>query len=297
MRSRLPIFVAGMILLGSAGMLPAQCPEDTLDSGICDTLYAEVYDCDTLFTGEVRQVRVPIRITHDIVDPLVDSLIGIVIPLCFATSNPAAQCSLDPEYNRCGGADLFPYPEYMLDRSVFRHLPDMATATEHNWMMDLSALDFELPWDCRILNLEDRHFWFVTIALGVVDQAFVQGSRVLLATMTFTLDDTMTLCLDSCHWPPSGQLIFDRGDHRTYVPKHNLPHCFSVSYPGTGDCNADCTIDLGDVVYLLNYVFRSGPAPAPLQTGDVDCDGAVDVGDVVFLISYLYTGGPAPGCP
>ena len=61
-----------------------------------------------------------------------------------------------------------------------------------------------------------------------------------------------------------------------------------------GDANGDGVIDLGDVVFLLNYLFKFGDPPCPLQAGDANCDGAVDLGDVVYLINYLYKGGPPP---
>lgn len=64
----------------------------------------------------------------------------------------------------------------------------------------------------------------------------------------------------------------------------------------TGDVNADGIIDVGDVVYLINYLFKSGPDPIPLLAGDATCEGFVNVGDVVFLINYLFRGGPAPSC-
>ena len=77
---------------------------------------------------------------------------------------------------------------------------------------------------------------------------------------------------------------------------NNLPYCFTIVYPDTGDCNADCTIDIGDVVYLIEYLFRNGDPPAPTGVGDANCDGVVDVGDVVRLIGYLYKGEPPPSC-
>lgn len=62
-----------------------------------------------------------------------------------------------------------------------------------------------------------------------------------------------------------------------------------------GDVNADEVIDLGDAVYLLNYLFKGGPAPSPaLAIGDVNCDEAVDVGDAIYLLNYLFKGGLAP---
>ena len=62
-----------------------------------------------------------------------------------------------------------------------------------------------------------------------------------------------------------------------------------------GDCNGDGVIDLGDVLYLISYLYKGGPAPDPLEAGDADNNGVVDLGDVLYLISYLYKGGPAPG--
>jgi hypothetical protein len=63
-----------------------------------------------------------------------------------------------------------------------------------------------------------------------------------------------------------------------------------------GDVNMDDKIELGDVVYLITYLYKNGPAPDPLASGDVTCNGVVDLGDVVYLISYLYKGGPPPSC-
>ncbi|UCB51543.1 MAG: dockerin type I repeat-containing protein [Candidatus Zixiibacteriota bacterium] len=290
MRTNLLFVVLAGLFLAWAASAQAQCPEDTLDSGICDTLDIEVYECDWLFSGGPKQVRVPMRVTHDVPDPQIDSLVGFQIPLCFTSSNPSAQCVLDPYYN---SSSLTPSP---VDRSIFRHLPDMETATEHNWMMDLAAQGTALEWDFTVLNLEDQHFWWVVLAQGREDQNFWEGSRVLLATMTFTVDDTTTICLDSCFWPPANRLVFARDDAAIYFPRTNLPYCFSISDPVLGDCNADHMADIGDLVYLISYLFRNGDPPIPLQAGDTNCDGTVDIGDVVRLIGYLYKGEPSLSC-
>ena len=63
-----------------------------------------------------------------------------------------------------------------------------------------------------------------------------------------------------------------------------------------GDVNADGVVDIGDVVYLINYLYKNGSPPVPLQAADVNGDGIVDIGDVVYLINYLFKGGPPPGC-
>jgi len=74
-----------------------------------------------------------------------------------------------------------------------------------------------------------------------------------------------------------------------------------------GDVDGDGGITVGDVVWLVDYVFFGGPPPVcedePLGTGnypegDADGDGSVTVGDVVWLVDYVFFGGPAPmPCP
>lgn len=63
-----------------------------------------------------------------------------------------------------------------------------------------------------------------------------------------------------------------------------------------GDVNRNGVLELGDVVYLINYTFRGGPAPNPLWSGDTDSDIAIDPDDVVYLINYIFKGGPKPSC-
>ncbi len=61
-----------------------------------------------------------------------------------------------------------------------------------------------------------------------------------------------------------------------------------------GDINDDQAINISDVIYALNYLYKSGPVPDPLQWADVNCDEIVDISDVVFLINYLFRLGPLP---
>lgn len=61
-----------------------------------------------------------------------------------------------------------------------------------------------------------------------------------------------------------------------------------------GDVNHDLVVDVGDVIYLVNYLYANGPEPLPLESGDVNCDGIVNVSDVVYLVNYLFRGGPPP---
>ncbi len=64
-----------------------------------------------------------------------------------------------------------------------------------------------------------------------------------------------------------------------------------------GDANGNAEVEVADVVYLINYILKSGPAPIPTDAGDVNCDGAVEVSDVVYLINYIFNSGPEPCAP
>jgi C1A family cysteine protease len=61
-----------------------------------------------------------------------------------------------------------------------------------------------------------------------------------------------------------------------------------------GDCDGNGTVDIADVIYLVEYSFNSGPAPSILAAGDVDCNGAVDISDLIYMVDYMFSSGPAP---
>jgi hypothetical protein len=165
------------------------------------------------------------------------------------------------------------------------------------------ATDFSgREWDTRVLELSsDTDSAYMRMALvptGTEDQYWWEGERVLLATLTFKLEDTMHVCIDTTFWPPGSNLAFTRSDAAIYTPRDNLPDCFSIASSGVdGDVNSDGVVNVGDVVFLVNYLFRHGSPPIPLDAGDVECSGTINVGDVVYLINYLYReGDPPPHC-
>ena len=61
-----------------------------------------------------------------------------------------------------------------------------------------------------------------------------------------------------------------------------------------GDANCDGDPNVGDAVYIINYVFKGGPAPIPYLAGNANGDAEVNVGDAVYMINYIFKGGPPP---
>ena len=68
-----------------------------------------------------------------------------------------------------------------------------------------------------------------------------------------------------------------------------------------GDVNDDELVNILDIVYLLNYKYKSGPAPEPMESGDVNSheqpDGLINILDIIYLINCKYKDGSEPECP
>ncbi len=64
-----------------------------------------------------------------------------------------------------------------------------------------------------------------------------------------------------------------------------------------GDCNVDDALDIGDPVFLLGYLFASGPGPSCESACDGNDDGTMNIADSVFLLAHLFTMGANPPSP
>jgi alkaline phosphatase D len=114
-------------------------------------------------------------------------------------------------------------------------------------------------------------------------------------------------------YPDRGQFglmtVSDLGDRilvhwrgRNYLDQEVVRYDFmaaagAISPVICGDANGDGSIGVGDVVHIVDYIFKGGPAPDPLYAADPDGDEAVSVADAVYLIEYIFKGGPDPSCP
>jgi len=65
--------------------------------------------------------------------------------------------------------------------------------------------------------------------------------------------------------------------------------------PMCGNANRDQTVSVSDVVYLVNYLFKSGPRPF-MYYSNANGDNKISVADVVYLVNYLFKGGAKPIC-
>lgn len=108
-----------------------------------------------------------------------------------------------------------------------------------------------------------------------------------------------TIDFDSVFIAPAGNFIFSAMDGGTIYPDYSDCGTADLSLINfvCGDANGSLSINLLDVTYLINYLYKGGPEPDPLPAGDANGNGAINILDATYLISYLYKGGPAPLCP
>jgi len=64
-----------------------------------------------------------------------------------------------------------------------------------------------------------------------------------------------------------------------------------------GDLDGNQIVNLLDILLLIEYKFKDGPAPDPMEAADVNGDLKVDLLDILYLIDYKFKQGPAPDCP
>ena len=273
------------------GQSLAVCPQAPNDNGLCDSLIAEIHLLDQwidLSTPPPYFGRISFYATHDVLNP-VDSIAAMLFFMCYAHTNTSTYCSLTGYWNNI--------TNYTNPRSIFRHLV-IDGDTVHNWMMDQFEEGRGEQWNGIILDLDGiSHFWLTLIPSGSEDQKFGDAHHVLLATMTFKLEDTMSIRVDTC-WCPTGDagVRFARLDGVSYIPRHNMSYCAKIQNAKRGDANGDQIINISDAVYMTNYLFRHGPPPVCFVSGDANCDDDLGILDVVYLINYLYKKGSLPGC-
>ncbi len=57
------------------------------------------------------------------------------------------------------------------------------------------------------------------------------------------------------------------------------------------------SMDIGDLVYIVAFMFLEGPPPACLAEVDFNADGEIDISDLILIVSYMFGGTILPDCP
>lgn len=80
------------------------------------------------------------------------------------------------------------------------------------------------------------------------------------------------------------------------VSANTITDAFDAGDYVCGDANGDGEVNVADAVFTINFVFKAGPGPDPIEAGDANGDGACNVGDAVYTVNFVFRGGPPIVC-
>lgn len=124
--------------------------------------------------------------------------------------------------------------------------------------------------------------------------ALQPGDGTIL-TLWFTPIGTGSLTIDKTIFGTSDSLLFTNMKTE-FVPAF-MPISVVITAYQRGDANGDYSVNIGDAVYLVTYIFNGGLPPIDYPTvyaGDANADLSVNIGDAVYLVNYIFNGGPPP---
>lgn len=61
-----------------------------------------------------------------------------------------------------------------------------------------------------------------------------------------------------------------------------------------GDANGDEELNMLDIMHIINYLYKAGPDPIPMDAADANYDTTINLMDASYLMDYFYRGGPPP---
>ncbi len=187
--------------------------------------------------------------------------------------------------------------------------------------LTLTTTEPQVTVDTSMLVIADSLFWRVkAFKISTGDSSEYSEHRMF----------QFSVCFDS-----DGDGYGDPGHPGNMCPVDNCPsiynpaqedsdadgigdscdNCITVYNPDQADTNGDgigdacCCVTRGnadgingvnvaDLTYLVDYLFKGGSIPPCPEEGDVDAGGDINVADLTYLVNYLFKGGPPPtDCP
>jgi hypothetical protein len=159
-------------------------------------------------------------------------------------------------------------------------------------------------WDYKIVNI-DNEAGYLLVTMANSSGALIPVGTTHLFDVIYAVPSIIGVP-EQIRWDttlsgdPSRRTLFVDTTFNTLVPRFDyLRDAASLSIPGEpGDFDGVSGIDVGDLTFMIAYLYLNGPAPCDPVFMELngDCEGP-DIGDLSYFIAHLYLDGEPPrGC-
>ncbi len=154
---------------------------------------------------------------------------------------------------------------------------------------DTTVIEWHKPGNFNLANDTTTDFEIILTKDGnITFQYFEVGNGGLNATAAIGISQFE--CATRNHFDNGAPGINIVTDMQAVQFKSN-----TWDYVWGGDCNVDGTVNILDLTFMVDFIFRGGPAPQPLVMGNANCDGAdLNILDLTYLVDRIFRSGPLP---
>ncbi len=145
-----------------------------------------------------------------------------------------------------------------------------------------------------------------TLDMGLLYMAFdgfnqVEWGFSFIAFINDSVELHVNCEVDTYGRAQCGLYDYTKYDSLVFIPcvvspwQEDNDYTFSTVVHPYGDVNGSGDLNLLDLTYLINYIYKFGPEPKyDSRMADVNCDGLANLLDITYLINFLYKEGPEP---
>lgn len=178
---------------------------------------------------------------------------------------------------------------------------ELPVSAQVEWPPQLSVADDTLAITLGAGTVANQSFSLYNGGRGVLNWSFSPHAHITAFPSSGTLPSGMTALitfrvsavnLTPGHILSAVELVHNDPARGPVA----IPFALDVFAVRRGDTYTDNRLDLRDIVFLVNSVWKGGPDPVG-NSGDLDCDQAVTMSDLTMLINLILKDGPAPDCP
>jgi hypothetical protein len=137
-------------------------------------------------------------------------------------------------------------------------------------------------------------FFSWTLQPNALEPGYRNGAFALTVGPFDAADVGKTIVLDQADFGRGGTTRFMVDGHTPLVPDWDGPYSFTIGERQyvPGDIDNSQAIDIGDIVFMVDYMFTNGLEPAYISACDVNGDCMdVNIADLIYLVDYFFNFG------